>query len=102
MVPNFEKRNGLIIAIVQDAHTLEVLMHAFMNPEAWEMTCSTREAYFWSTSRDELWHKGGTSGNVMDVKAMHLDCDRDCVLLSVSIRGDGNACHTGARSCFTT
>jgi len=98
--PNFKKRNGLIVAIVQDWRTKEVLMQAFMDWQAWKKTLETKEAWFWSTSRQRLWHKGGTSGNVILVREIRLDCDFDAVLLSVEVWGDGLACHTGARSCF--
>ncbi|MBI5562363.1 MAG: bifunctional phosphoribosyl-AMP cyclohydrolase/phosphoribosyl-ATP diphosphatase HisIE [Deltaproteobacteria bacterium] len=89
---------GLVPAIAQDAGTLEVLMSAFMNKEALEATLSTRQAHFFSRSRNKLWLKGETSGNVLDVKAVRYDCDADCILMLVAPRGP--ACHTGERSCF--
>lgn len=101
MKPDFKKRGGLIVAIVQDSTTSEVLMQAYMNPEAWEKTLETREAYFWSTSKNKLWRKGDTSGNIMDVKDLYLDCDHDCAVLLVEVRGDGMACHKGTRTCFS-
>lgn len=90
--------NDLITAIVQDAETSEVLMVAWMNPEAVRLTRESGEAHFWSRSRQELWRKGATSGNVMHVQEMRVDCDADTLLLRVT--PDGPACHTGARSCF--
>ena len=96
---DFKKTGGLIPAIVQDADTGDVLMMAYMNPEAWETTQSTRKATFWSRSRQELWVKGLTSGNVQHVKEIYIDCDNDAVLLKVKQMG-GAACHTGYKSCF--
>jgi len=96
---DFAKLGGLLPAIVQDAETGEVLMLAFMNLEAWEKTLQTGEAHFFSRSRQQLWHKGGTSGHVQRVKDIFLDCDRDTILLKVEQVG-GAACHTGHRSCF--
>ena len=96
---DFSKTGGLIPAIVQDADTGDVLMVAYMNPEAWEVTRSTRKATFWSRSRQELWVKGLTSGNVQHVKEIYIDCDNDAVLLKVMQIG-GAACHTGHKSCF--
>ena len=96
---DFKKTGGLIPAIAQDAATGEVLMLAFINQESWEKTLATGEAHYWSRSRQELWHKGGTSGNVQKVKAIYIDCDDDTVLLKVEQVG-GAACHTGMKSCF--
>lgn len=96
---NFEKMGGLVPAIVQDYETGDVLMVAFMNPEAWEHTLSTGLATFYSRSRDTLWVKGKTSGNVQHVRELFVDCDDDTVLLKVEQVG-GAACHTGHRSCF--
>jgi len=96
---DFNKTGGLIPAIVQDADTGDVLMMAYMNPAAWEATQSTRKATFWSRSRQELWVKGLTSGNVQHVKEIYIDCDNDAVLLKVKQVG-GAACHTGYKSCF--
>ncbi len=89
---------GLVPAVVQDATTLQVLMVAWMNAEALEKTQATREAHFWSRSRGELWRKGGTSGHVMHVREIRVDCDADTLLLLVDPAGP--ACHTGAVSCF--
>ncbi|MBN1875307.1 MAG: phosphoribosyl-AMP cyclohydrolase [Anaerolineae bacterium] len=89
---------GLIPAILQDAATGEVLMVAWMNEEALQLTQITGEAHFWSRSRQELWHKGATSGNVQYVHEIWVDCDADVLLLKVNPAGP--ACHTGAQSCF--
>ncbi len=96
---NFAKMGGLVPAIVQDAASGEVLMLAFMNPEAWERTLATGEAHYFSRTRNTIWHKGDTSGHVQRVKEIYLDCDEDTVLLKVEQVG-GAACHTGYRSCF--
>ena len=90
--------HGLIPAVAQDAESGEVLMVAWMNAEALRLTRATGEAHFWSRSRGELWHKGATSGNVLRVAEIRVDCDADTLLLRV--RPAGPACHTGARSCF--
>jgi phosphoribosyl-AMP cyclohydrolase len=91
--------NGLLPAIVQDAATGEVLMLAFMHEAAWDETLKTGEAHYFSRTRNTLWHKGSTSGNVQRIKEIYLDCDSDTVLLKVEQVG-GAACHTGYRSCF--
>ena len=90
--------DGLITAVVQDAKSNEVLMVAHMNREAYDATVSTKRATFFSRSRKRLWEKGETSGNVMHVRDIRVDCDGDAVLLSVD--ADGPACHTGERTCF--
>jgi len=90
--------DGLIPAIVQDARTREVLTVAYMNKEALQLTLEQRETYFWSRSRQQLWHKGETSGNSQKVIKVSLDCDQDAVL--VEVEPSGPACHTGAYSCF--
>ena len=90
---------GLIPAIVQDVETKEVLTLAYMNKESLAKTLETRETWFWSRSRQELWHKGATSGNTQTVVEMKLDCDRDALV--VLVKPKGPACHTGAISCFT-
>jgi phosphoribosyl-AMP cyclohydrolase len=89
---------GLIPAVVQDAQTGEVLMVAWMNATALRLTQESGEAHFWSRSRQELWHKGATSGNILKVQETQVDCDADTLLLKVHPAGP--ACHTGARSCF--
>jgi phosphoribosyl-AMP cyclohydrolase len=96
---NFQKLGGLVPAVVQDYRTNEILMLAFMNEQAWEMTRSTGKATYFSRSRNCLWVKGETSGNVQWVKEIRIDCDNDTVLLQVEQVGDA-ACHTGHRSCF--
>jgi phosphoribosyl-ATP pyrophosphohydrolase/phosphoribosyl-AMP cyclohydrolase len=95
----FDER-GLIPAIVQDAHTREVLTLAYMNEESLARTIETGQTWFWSRSRNELWHKGETSGNTQSVVALHSDCDKDAIV--VLVKPAGPACHTGARSCFDT
>ncbi len=90
--------DGLVPCVVQDATTAEVLMVAYANAEALAATVATGEAHFWSRRRRELWHKGGTSGNVLRVRSLRLDCDADTVL--VWVEPAGPACHTGAVSCF--
>lgn len=97
--PDFAKGGGMLPVIAQCADSLEVLMLAYMNLEAFEVTLRTGEAHYWSRSRNELWHKGGTSGNVQKVRALRLDCDSDAIILLVEQVGDA-ACHTGRRSCF--
>ena len=92
--------DGLVPAVVQDAATGAVLMLAYMNDVAWQRTLQTRQAWFWSRSRGELWEKGATSGNRMNVVEVRLDCDDDSVLLRVEPTGP--ACHTGETSCFFT
>lgn len=99
MIPDFEKVGGLMPAIAQDAATGDVLMLAYMNREAFEMTIKTGEVHYWSRSRQVLWHKGGTSGHVQKVKDLRLDCDGDAILVKIDQVGDA-ACHTGRRSCF--
>ncbi len=90
--------NGLIPAIVQDAHSGEVLTLAYMNAESLRRTLESGETWFWSRSRNELWHKGATSGNTQQVVDMRYDCDSDALLVRVIPAGP--ACHTGERSCF--
>ena len=98
---DFEKGNGLVPVIVQDADTGEVLMLAYMNRDAWLKTRQTGKATYWSRSRNELWVKGETSGHIQIVEEILVDCDSDTVLLKVRQAG-GAACHTGYRSCFFT
>ena len=97
---DFTKLNGLIPAVIQDADTSEVLMVGFMNAEALAETRRTGYATFFSRTRGALWTKGETSGNKLQVVETRVDCDEDTVLLKVKRLGDGNVCHTGARSCF--
>ena len=89
---------GLIPVIVQDVDTRQVLMLAWMNAESLQRTFILGETVFWSRSRQEIWHKGATSGNTQKVVAIHLDCDGDSLLIEVEPAGP--ACHTGALSCF--
>ncbi len=89
---------GLIPAIAQDAETGQVLMLAWMNRESLRRTIASGETWFWSRSRQELWHKGATSGNTQSVANIYYDCDSDALL--VKVIPDGPACHTGAQSCF--
>ncbi len=93
-------RGELLPAVVQDAHSGRVLMVAWMNREALRQTCATGESVFWSRSRQALWPKGATSGNVQKVTGIWLDCDGDTLLLRVKTAGP--ACHTGEESCFFT
>jgi phosphoribosyl-ATP pyrophosphohydrolase/phosphoribosyl-AMP cyclohydrolase len=90
--------NGLIAAIVQDAHTKKLLTLAYMSEESLQKTLETGETWFWSRSRQALWHKGATSGNTQHVERMTMDCDGDALLIEVTPRGP--ACHTGSESCF--
>jgi phosphoribosyl-AMP cyclohydrolase len=90
--------SGLIPAIVQDAETKDVLMLAYMNKESLQLTMEKGETVFWSRSRQELWHKGGTSGNIQRVVEIRVDCDQDTLL--VLVHPAGPACHTGNRTCF--
>ena len=99
---DFSKLDGLIPAVIQDSDSAEVLMVGFMNEEAFAQTRATGFATFFSRSRNELWTKGETSGNKLLVVELLVDCDDDTVLMKVKRLGDGNVCHTGARSCFRT
>ncbi len=92
--------DGLVTCITMDAATGEILMVAHMNAEALAKTLETGEAWYWSRSRGELWHKGATSGQVQTVLEIRVDCDQDALLLKVKVAGDGGCCHTGRRSCF--
>ncbi|HAQ08776.1 MAG TPA: bifunctional phosphoribosyl-AMP cyclohydrolase/phosphoribosyl-ATP pyrophosphatase [Bacillus bacterium] len=91
--------SGLIPAVVQDASTLEVLTVAYMNKESLSKSLETRETWFYSRSREELWHKGATSGNTQQIVGMKYDCDGDALV--VLVEPAGPACHTGAVSCFS-
>jgi phosphoribosyl-AMP cyclohydrolase len=92
--------DGLIAAVAQHAQTGEILMFAWMNAEALAKTLDLGEAVYFSRSRNEIWHKGATSGQVQKIVELRIDCDQDCVLLKVLPQGDGGACHVGFRSCF--
>lgn len=100
--PNSLKFNdaGLLPVIAQDVDSHEVLMLAWMNAEAVSRTLKTGQVTYWSRSRAEFWVKGATSGHTQELVQMQIDCDRDCIL--VSVRQTGPACHTGARKCFFT
>jgi phosphoribosyl-AMP cyclohydrolase len=97
--PSFDA-DGLIAAVATHAETGEVLMLAWMNAEALTKTMETGEAWYFSRSRGELWHKGATSGQVQVLEELRIDCDQDAVWLKVWPQGDGGACHTGQRTCF--
>ncbi len=90
--------NGLITAVIQDANTSQVLMVGYMNAESLRITLDRKLACFWSRSRNELWLKGETSGNVLNVEEIRVDCDQDALLLKC--RPAGPTCHTGETSCF--
>lgn len=92
--------DGLVPAIVQSARTKRVLMMAWMSPESLKQTLQLGETVFWSRSRNELWHKGATSGNVQQVVSIEIDCDGDTLLVQVTEAGP--ACHNGTESCFDT
>jgi len=89
---------GLVTAVATDAATGDVLMVAHMNADALAATLATGEAHYWSRSRQELWHKGATSGHIQRVVEMRIDCDQDA--LWIKVESAGPACHTGARNCF--
>jgi phosphoribosyl-AMP cyclohydrolase len=96
---DFDKQGGLVPAVAQDHETGEVLMLAYMNRESFDLTLKTGIAHYWSRSRNQLWKKGETSGNLQEVIEVRIDCDNDSVLLRIRQIG-GAACHTGHRSCF--
>ncbi|MGA7559685.1 MAG: phosphoribosyl-AMP cyclohydrolase [Terriglobales bacterium] len=98
---DFDKMQGLVPAVIQDAANGELLMLGFMNHEALEMTLSTGFVTFYSRTRQKLWTKGETSGNRLQVTDAATDCDRDSLLFRVNVLGDGKVCHNGTRSCFT-
>ena len=93
-------RDGLIAAILQDAETHDVVMLGYMNEATLRQTLELGQAVFWSRSRQEVWHKGATSGDYVEVLSIATDCDADALVLQVRLLGSG-VCHTGARSCFT-
>jgi len=97
--PDFSKTDGLIPAIAQDHQSGKILMLAYINEDSWNMTLKTGETHYWSRSRQELWHKGGTSGHVQKVREILIDCDGDTVVFKVEQIG-GAACHEGYESCF--
>jgi phosphoribosyl-AMP cyclohydrolase len=97
--PKFDA-NGLIVCVTMEAATREILMVAYMNQLALDKTLETGVAHYWSRSRQALWRKGDTSGQVQKVLSLRVDCDQDALLLDVEAGGDGKACHTGRKSCF--
>ena len=97
--PRFDA-NGLVAVVATHAETGEVLMFAHMNAEALARTLELGEAVYFSRSRNEIWHKGATSGQIQKIVEMRIDCDQDCIWLKVLPQGDGGACHVGFRSCF--
>jgi phosphoribosyl-AMP cyclohydrolase len=99
LAPRFDEK-GLIAAVATHAETGEVLMLAWMNAEALKLTIDTGEAHYFSRSRQALWKKGETSGQVQRVTELRVDCDQDAVWIKVLPQGDGGACHVGFRSCF--
>jgi phosphoribosyl-AMP cyclohydrolase len=97
---DFQKSaEGLLPAIAQDYQSGDVLMLAYINEEAWKKTLETGLAHYWSRSRNQIWLKGESSGNVQDIKEILVDCDADCVIYKVEQRG-GAACHRGFPTCF--
>lgn len=96
---DFSKSDGLIPAIAQDSETGEILMQAYINQESWDETLKSGNATYWSRSRQKLWKKGESSGNVQKIKEILVDCDEDAVIFKVEQIG-GAACHLGYRSCF--
>jgi len=96
--PNFEKAGGLITAVTVDADNGEVLMVAYMNEEAFQLTLETKKVHYWSRTRNKLWKKGESSGNMQDLVEMRVDCDLDALVVRAHQRGP--ACHEGFRSCF--
>jgi phosphoribosyl-AMP cyclohydrolase len=98
---DFNKMQGLVPAIVQDAGSNEILMLGFMNSEAFEHTLSSGYVTFFSRTRNQLWTKGESSGNRLKVISVSTDCDRDSFLVRVQVEGAGVVCHLGTRSCFT-
>jgi phosphoribosyl-AMP cyclohydrolase len=97
--PRFD-RDGLLTTVAVDAATGDVLMVAHMNEESLARTIETGEAWYWSRSRQALWHKGETSGQIQRIVEIRVDCDQDALLLRVEVGGDGGCCHTGRPSCF--
>ncbi len=98
---DFEKMDGLVAGIVQDAETGEVLMLGFLNPASYAKTLETGYVTFWSRTRQKLWMKGETSGNRLRLVSVSTDCDNDALLFRVAVEGDGLVCHEGTVSCFT-
>ncbi len=99
LAPKFDA-NGLIPVVTTDVNTGEVLMHAYMNEEALVKTIETGEAHYYSRSRQQLWHKGQSSGLVQKVQQLAIDDDQDCLWMQVKVASSGASCHVGYRSCF--
>jgi phosphoribosyl-AMP cyclohydrolase len=99
LAPKFDQ-NGLIPVITTSAKTGEVLMHGYMNKEALLLSIKNKEAYYWSRSRNALWHKGATSGLTQKIQSIRIDDDQDTIWLIVNVEGSGASCHVGYRSCF--
>ena len=97
--PKFDA-NGLIPCVAQDAETGEIVMFAFMNEQSLQKTLETGEGWYWSRSRQELWHKGATSGSIQTITEIRTDCDQDVMLIKVKTGGDGSNCHRRVKSCF--
>ena len=98
-LPKFDP-DGLITAVAVEAETGDILMLAHMNAQALKKTLSSGQAHYWSRSRQEIWHKGATSGQIQTIVDIRVDCDQDALLLYVHVGGDGGACHLGRKSCF--
>ncbi len=99
LAPKFDN-NGVIPVVTTDFTSGELLMHAYMNEEALRLTIATGEAYYWSRSRQTLWHKGATSGLIQQIREIRIDDDQDCVWLRVDVAASRASCHVGYRSCF--
>ena len=99
LAPKFDQ-NGLIPVITTSAKNGEVLMHGYMNKEALQLSIKSKEAYYWSRSRNALWHKGATSGLTQKIQSIRIDDDQDTIWLIVDVEGSGASCHVGYRSCF--
>lgn len=99
LAPRFD-RDGLVTCVATEATTGEVLMVAHMNAESLRLSIETGEAWYWSRSRQALWRKGETSGQLQSIVEMRVDCDQDAIWIKVRVGGDGGCCHTGRRSCF--
>lgn len=99
LAPKFD-RDGLVTCVTTDAVTGDVLMVAHMNAESLRLSIETGEAWYWSRSRQALWRKGETSGQLQSIVEMRVDCDQDAVWIKVNVGGDGGCCHTGRHSCF--
>lgn len=99
LLPGFNEV-GLIPAVATDVASGVVLMLAWMNAEALNKTIETGQAWYWSRSRQRLWHKGATSGQIQQVEELRIDCDQDAIWIKVRVAGDGGCCHTGRTSCF--